>query len=247
MAVWRKIWQDSIAAGKETLLRNDQKGKIFEELKQQYPDDAMVVFEEAIAFDCMKIYKKAIELYQDAYKNLPVEHWKNNANFLLQKAIIKNTNQKIPKPTIAEAKYVETEDDLNSFKLSAYFYLHSYYYLPHNIRYLAISSMSRIDTESAMAIAIFRTCLEVSLKEIFYSEYHFDRDDKISHVIKLLSEDDKIDDYKSLFLEINDHGNDAVHDAKEFSPGAIARIIVLFDTEMEYLNNKYKEIYKTKK
>ena len=59
MAVWRKIWQDSIATGKKMLQKNDQKGKVFEELKQQYPDDAMVIFEEAIAFDCMKCYKQA--------------------------------------------------------------------------------------------------------------------------------------------------------------------------------------------
>ena len=48
MAVWRKIWQDSIKVGKETLLKNDQKGKLFEGLKQKYPNDAMVIFEEAI-------------------------------------------------------------------------------------------------------------------------------------------------------------------------------------------------------
>lgn len=71
MAEWRKIWQDSIEVGKEALLKNDQKGKLFDELKQKYPDDAMVIFEEAIAFDCMKIYPKAISLYQEAYEKLP--------------------------------------------------------------------------------------------------------------------------------------------------------------------------------
>ena len=33
MAVWREIWQESIATGKETLIKNDQKGKLFEELQ----------------------------------------------------------------------------------------------------------------------------------------------------------------------------------------------------------------------
>lgn len=243
MAVWRKIWQDSIEVGKEALLKNDQKGKLFEELKQKYPDDAMVIFEEAIAFDCMKIYPKAITLYQEACKNLPVAHWKDNANFLLKRAEIKSTNQKIPKTTLEEIHNI-TEDEIINYKMPAYFYLHSYYYLPHNIRYLAISSMSRIDTESAMAIAIFRTCLEVSLKMLFENKYHFDRDDKLSYIIKKLSEENEIDDMKNLFFEINEKGNDAIHDAKDFSPDQIAKIIVRFDIAMDYLNNKFKELEK---
>ena len=60
MAVWREIWQESIATGKETLIKNDQKGKLFEELKQKYPKDAMIIFEEAIAYDCQKNYKKLL-------------------------------------------------------------------------------------------------------------------------------------------------------------------------------------------
>lgn len=243
MAVWRKIWQDSIEVGKEALLKNDQKGKLFEELKQKYPDDAMVIFEEAIAFDCMKIYPKAITLYQEACKNLPVAHWKDNANFLLKRAEIKSTNQKIPKTTLEEIHNI-TEDEIINYKMPAYFYLHSYYYLPHNIRYLAISSMSRIDTESAMAIAIFRTCLEVSLRMLFENKYHFDRDDKLSYIIKKLSEENEIDDMKNLFFEINEKGNDAIHDAKDFSPDQIAKIIVRFDIAMDYLNNKFKELEK---
>ena len=243
MAVWRKIWQDSIKVGKETLLKNDQKGKLFEELKQKYPNDAMVIFEEAITFDCMKNYKRAIELYKKAYDELPVEHWQNNAKFLQNRAEIKSTNQNIPKKTVEEIHNISEEDIIN-YKLPAYFYLHTYYYLPHNIRYLAISSMSRIDTESAMAIAIFRTCLEVSLKIIFEDEYHFDREDKLSYIIKRLSDDNKIDDMKKLFLKINDKGNDAIHDAKEFTPDEIAKVIVRFDLVMEYLNNKFKELAK---
>lgn len=243
MAVWRKIWQDSIKVGKETLLKNDQKGKLFNELKQKYPEDAMVIFEEAIAFDCMKNYKKAIELYSNACENLPVEHWKNNAKFLKNRAEIKITNQTIPKATAEEIHNI-SEEEIIKYKMPAYFYLHSYYYLPHNIRYLAISSMSRIDTESAMAIAIFRTCLEVSLKMIFEDEYHFDREDKLSYIIKKLSDDNKIDDMKKIFLKINDKGNEAIHDAKEFTPEEIARVIVRFDLTMEYLNNKFKIIKK---
>lgn len=246
MAVWRKIWQDSIKVGKDTLLKNDQKGKLFDELKQKYPDDAMVIFEEAIAFDCMKNYKKAIELYHEACERLPVEHWKNNAKFLLQNAEIKSTKQNIQKP-IVEDIYNISDEEVISYKLSAYFYLHSYSYLPHNIRYLAISSMSRIDTESAMAIAIFRTCLEVSLKIVFEDEYHFDREDKLSFIIKKLSDDSKIDDMKTLFLKINDKGNEAIHDAKEFTPDEIAKVIIRFDSAMEYLNKKFKELEKIRK
>ena len=107
MAVWREIWQESITIGKETLLRNDQKGKLFEELRNKYPNDAMVIFEEAVAFDCMKNYKRAIELYQTALNELPVAHWKENANYLLSKTKIKSNGQKIPKLTLADVEKIK--------------------------------------------------------------------------------------------------------------------------------------------
>lgn len=243
MAVWRKIWQDSIKVGKETLLKNDQKGKLFEELKQKYPGDAMVYFEEAIALDCMKCYKNAIELYQKSYNDLPVEHWKNNANYLLQKAIIKNTNQKIPKLTERDVVRIKTgELTENDFKMFGYFYLHSYYHLPDNVRQLAISSMSRIDTESAMAIAIFRTCIEVTLKTVFKDEYNFTDDDSLKYVIDTLEEDKKIEEILSIIIKLRKAGNDAIHQVKVFSPDEIAQIIVYFDTAMEFLDKKLKDI-----
>lgn len=239
MAVWRKIWQDSIATGKKMLQKNDQKGKVFEELKQQYPDDAMVIFEEAIAFDCMKCYKQAIELYQKAVNELPVEHWKNNANYLLQKAMFKKANPNLPKLTIKDAAKLETgEYSENDFKMFGYFYLHSYYHLPDNVRQLAISSMSRIDTESAMAIAIFRTCIEVTLKKVFESDYHFTDDDSFAYVLDILEKDQKINEVLSTIKKLKEAGNKAVHQAKVFEPKEIAKIIVYFDTVMDYLDKK---------
>ena len=245
MAVWREIWQESIATGKETLIKNDQKGKLFEELKQKYPGDAMIIFEEAIAYDCQKNYKKAVELYDKACNELPVQHWKDNANYLRKKAEIKSANISLPKLTLDDVNKIDSgELSENDFKLFGYYYLHSYYYLPDNIRNLAISSISRIDTESAMAIAIFRTCIEVSLKEIFEPEYHFNDDDPLCSVINTLENDGKIEAMAQTFRKIKDKGNEAVHQAKVFQPKEIARIIVRFDTAMAYLNSKFKEAYK---
>lgn len=242
MSVWRQIWQDCISVGKETLLKNDQKGKLFEELKQKYPGDAMVFFEEAIALDCLKNYKKAIELYQTAYNELPVKHWKENANYLLQKAIIKNTNQTIPKLTVEDVKKINTNElNENDFKMFGYFYLHSYCHLPDNVRQLAISSMSRIDTESAMAIAIFRTCIEISLKKVFKEEYNFTDDDSLGYVIETLEKDNQINEILSPIKKIRKAGNDAIHQAKVFAPNEIAKIIVYFDIVMEHFDKKFKE------
>lgn len=245
MAVWRKIWQDSIATGKEMLLKNDQKGKIFEKLKQEYPGDAMIIFEEAIAFDCMKCYKQAIELYQKAINDLPVEHWKENARELCKKAERKSEKIQIPKLTIYDANNVKTEEAAINFKLDAYYYLHSYYYLPHNVRYLAISSMSRIDTESNMAIAIFRTCIEVSLKKAFEKEYNFSKEDKLSYIIRKLNAENKIEDMSSCFFKVNNMAIEAIHDAKTFTPKEIAQAIVYFDISMEFLNKLFAKIYKS--
>ncbi|MCR5062151.1 MAG: hypothetical protein K6A89_02605 [Treponema sp.] len=248
MAVWREIWQESIASGRQTLLQNDQKGKIFEELKQKYPDDAMVVFEEAITFDCMKNYKRAIELYKEAYNRLPVDHWKENANYLLQKAIIKNSNIKIPKLTRDDVVKIDSGELIeNDFKLFGYFYMHSYCYIPDNIRNLAISSISRIDTEASMAIAIFRTCVEVSLKDLFATDYNFTDDDNLQTVIETLDHDGRIDDMAKTFYKLKEKGNQAVHQAKTFLPKEVSRVIVNFDKAMEYFNYKFKELYKANK
>lgn len=247
MSIWRKIWQECITIGKETLLRNDQKGKLFEELREKYPNDAMVIFEEAITFDCMKNYKRAIELYQTAFNELPVNHWKDNANYLLQKARIKSTNQIIPKLTLDDVEKLKTAElSENDFKMFGYFYLHGYYHLPDNVRQLAISSMSMIDTESAMSIAIFRTCVEVTLKETFKLEYTFTDDDNLAYVLKKLEQDNQIEEILSVVKKLRDYGNDAIHQAKNFEPKEIAKIIVFFDTTMEYLNLKLKELAKSK-
>lgn len=51
-----------------------------------------------------------------------------------------------------------------------YFNIHSYSNLDDYVRYLAISSVSRIGSEPAMAIVIFRTCLEIGLWTYFEKE-----------------------------------------------------------------------------
>ena len=115
-----------------------------------------------------------------------------------------------------------------------------------NVRQLAISSMSRIDTESAMAIAIFRTCVEVTLKEIFKSKYNFTDDDNLAYVLKTLEQDNQIEEILSIVKELKDYGNKAIHQAKKFESQEIAKIIVYFDRTMEYLNLKLKELAKSK-
>ena len=52
---------------------------------------------------------------------------------------------------------------------------------------------------------------------------------------------DKIYEHTEEFYR--EKGNEAVHQAKVFQPKEIARIIVRFDTAMEYLNSKFKEAY----
>lgn len=241
MSIWREIWKEAINTGKDTLLKNDQKGKMFIELKEKYPEDAMIILEEAMTFDCMKNYKKAIELYEQAYMQLPVQHWKDTANYYLQKAKIKATGQIIPKlnnDDIIKLKSGElTEVD---FKLFGYFNLHSYYHMPHNIRYLAISSLSRIDSEPAIALIIFRTCMEISLKSIF-KEYNFSENDNLAEIISILKKDNKIYNMASYFRIIKDIGNEAAHQSKNFTSEEIAQAIVYFDIVMEYLNLQFKE------
>ncbi|MEE3411364.1 MAG: hypothetical protein VZQ47_08670 [Treponema sp.] len=171
MSEWRDIWKKSIIASKNSIIKKDQKLKFFfKDLENDYPDDKMVLFEEAITLDCLKNYDKAIELYEYVSMEntgLPVKHWRDAASFLLEICKIKKSKFPFPEDMKNLLKSGRCTDLLYRCEWNSFFLLHSYVNLPNHIRYLAISSMTRIDSESEASAIIFRTCMEEAYKKLY--------------------------------------------------------------------------------
>ena len=154
---WRDAWKKLIDASKKSVIKGDTTP--FDELTT-LQDDKMLLFEKAIALECMDKKteaKKYYELASDKKKGLPVKHWRKRARYFLDR--------------LNRGGFMTT--DLNTTQAlfnvqwDVYFNIHYYSNLDNYTRYLAISSVSRVGSEPAMAIVIFRTCLEIGLWTYF--------------------------------------------------------------------------------
>lgn len=234
MSEWRDIWKTSIETCQNTIKNKNNDGDLFKKLRNKkevddffqenepYKDDRMVDFEEGIACECLGLYDKAISIYtkvSDENNGLPVKHWRKRANFFLERATQKKQGRVFSDNLIDNLNLT----DLFNVQWNTYYYLHSFVYLPNHLRYLAISSISRIDSESQMAIVIFRTCMEEVLR-LFYPELyeqnkraHKDFDTFISTLYNRGAlftnnpEKNQLELEYELSNEIRVRGNDAAH------------------------------------
>ena len=154
---WRDAWNKLISVSRKSILTNDITH--FDELKT-LQEDKMLLFEKAIALECMNKKDAARELYakaSDEQNGLPVQHWRKRAKYFLERL---NRGGFMTTD-------INTMQPLYNIQWDVYFNIHYYSNLDDYTRYLAISSVSRIGSEPAMAIVIFRTCLEIGLWTYF--------------------------------------------------------------------------------
>lgn len=239
---WRYVWKESVIAGQKSILENDiELTEYFPALYEKYGDDRMIPFEQAITYECLGNFDKAKELYkQSADENLglPVKHWRKRAKYLYDRL---------------EGNVSEYNDDYRK-QWDTFKDIHTLKYLHPHIRYLAISSVSRINNEPEMAIVIFRTCLEISL-ELYWKE-HTDSSKTLGHTInKLFDKEDKEENYNAM-KKILYEGNLAAHPFKDlgfqelkertkekpfyYRPKEIIYILDAFKTVMKYCDKKAK-------
>ena len=153
---WREIWKELIATSKKAVLAPNKSGLVYFDALP-FQDDKMLLFEKAISYELLGMKNEAIEFYTkaaDIKEGLPVEHWRKRANYFLTR---------IKTQGICQTHEINLSSDLYTIQWNVFFNAHSFVFLDDYIRYLAISSISRIYTEPAMAVIIFRTCLEVGL------------------------------------------------------------------------------------
>ncbi len=265
---WRDIWQEIIETSKKNLLEQDVSYKSFSEIEEKYPNDKMVLFEKAITAECLGDAKTAKEFYEkasDEEKGLPVKHWRNRAAYFLRR---------IEKEGCRNYSKLDTKKSVENAQLDVYFNIHSFYYLEDYLRYLAISSVSRIHSEPAMAIVIFRTCLEIGLWTYFekdadeinnflknkkkmddYNEYEVDLKTLINQLHRrgLFDERETLNEYE-IYKDVKNDGNKAAHPGKlkigvppfKYSDKELIIVLDNFNKAMFYLNKHAKEQHQNK-
>lgn len=260
---WRDAWKLLIDASGETI-RNGKPDNTepFDNLTD-LQDDKMLLFEKAIAYECLGNANKAKEFYalaSDKKEGLPVEHWRKRAKYFLNRLEV-NGNECVENLSINS---LNTNQTVENVQWDLYYNIHSYTYLDDYIRYLAISSVSRVYSEPAMAIVIFRTCLEIALwtyfekdaEEInnsFVLQYKKDPDFEISlkslinglYKRKLFPKKENDE-----FYQLKKYGDNAAHPGKikneppfKYKDEQLIKIFESFNKTMYYLNEHAKEKY----
>ena len=252
--VWRDIWKEMIEASGTDLKNKSKDLPTFQTIEKKYPTDKMILFEKAIALEVLGNRESATKYYSDAAdenNGLPVKHWRKRAKYFLDR---------ITQRGCCCTTDLNPLDSCKAIQWNVYYNIHSYCFLDPYIRYLAISSVSRVHSEPAMAIVIFRTCLEIGLWTYFENECNqfntnYQRrhktnktiglDDLLSDMFKTGTLHNCNDEYKT-YDKIRYEGNIAAHpgrikeNKKPFNYTDEELIIVLdyFNKTMRYLNKR---------
>ncbi len=251
--VWRDIWQEMIeASGKDI---KDQKRDLpeLQIIEKKYPNDKMILFEKGIAYEVLGDRENALLYYtkaSDENTGLPVKHWRKRSKYFLDYL---DNNRCHPFGDLNKNQQFE------NVQLDTYFNIHSYCHINTYIRYLAISSVSRLHSEPAMAIVIFRTCLEIGLWTYFEKDVEEINDDfrktqKDGYDInldKLLTQmNDKglftIKDEFETYNHIKKEGNKAAHPGKmkedvkpfKYKDPELIEILYDFNKMLKILNER---------
>ncbi len=237
MSEWKNIWRESIEASRRTIIEDPKCKNFFKELCKKYPKDKMVLFEKAISLDWLKNYSDAIELYEKVSSEndgLPVEHWRDIASFLLERCKEKKEKRPLPNELkeFLAIGFNGNRDLIYCYQWNAFYLLHNFTKLPAHVRYLAISSITRIDSEPEMSVIIFRSCMEESFKKL-----HPERKDTISWLDEFVKSSILPKEYIGLSNMLRKNGNKAIHHGE--IENSIDDIIFSFVTMMKYCNEEF--------
>jgi len=144
---WRRIWKQSIHAGKLLAVGRKNGEDEFAELKRQYPNDGMVHYERGEALEYLARFEEAVQEYTAAQELFPVPKWKNVAAESLRRAAARGKNPH------------------QGPQWRVFHMLHACPHLPDKVRYFGICAVSRIDAEPEMAAGAIRACRDLLLGE----------------------------------------------------------------------------------
>jgi len=255
-AEWREIWKECVDASQKTILsQSDDKNKFFSELYAEYGDDRMIAFEKAITLECLGKNDEAQKLYiqsADEKEGLVVSHWRKRAKYLSERHSIK----------------VADYQDYYCVQWDIFYNIHTYSFLHPHIRYLAISSVSRVNNEPEMAVVIFRTCLEICL-ELYWDASLDGKDNTLGPKVESLFKGKVENKTYTALRTIVEEGNLAAHPFKpmkyekgdtqvkknqpkkndrtkekpfEYKNKDISQILKAFDIVMKFCNDKASKV-----
>lgn len=261
MSKWRNIWKKSIETCQKAVMNrkveeefSKLRNTVADDNTKPYENDRMVDFEEGIAYECIGEIDKAIDIYTKVSSpdGLPVKHWRERAEFCLNRANAKKNGKRYAdffKDNFVTEDF-SSESTLEKIQWEAFYELHIFTYIPSYIKYLAISSMSRIDSEPEMAIVIFRTCLEDIVRVLYPTEYEENENNRktlgpllvnLFNSGILFSKGNNTDFKKDVCKIIKDRGDDAAHGNDiDYSPKYISETILYF---IEILEKAEHEIW----
>jgi tetratricopeptide (TPR) repeat protein len=144
---YREIWYLALKLNQKMVLHNDISGKYFDDLFIKYPNDGMLFYERAEAYECLGLMDKAKNDYEKALFYFPNPKWKKVAYEGLKR--IQNRYG-------SQMKKGEIDQKWNFFHQ-----VNSFVYVPHEIRSFSLSSLERFGEEKRLAIGELRICLEM--------------------------------------------------------------------------------------
>jgi tetratricopeptide (TPR) repeat protein len=162
MSTWRKIWTEAISANHELCLNRSKGESAFRRLLEAHPDDGMIYYERAEAYEYLNELDAAEADYKTAEKYFPVMHWKTVAREGIARIQLKKQ----------AAKAASTLP--NDTQWGIFHRVHAVPQIPHEIRVDALSAIARFDSEPHIAAAQLRLCLEqlvVALLEKIHVDY----------------------------------------------------------------------------
>ena len=149
---FREIWHKAIKTNQKMVLSKDNSGMPFDNLFMKHPNDGMLFYERAEAYECLGDFDKAKNDYVMALFHFPNPKWKNVAYEGLIRIQNVTGNQK---------KRRKLDRRWNYFHR-----VHGFVYIPHNIRIFVLSALERYEEEKRLSIGELRICIEILTRNI---------------------------------------------------------------------------------
>lgn len=149
---YRPIWGEAIKANQAMLHDRDAGNRQFRRLFELHPDDGMIFYERAEAFEHLGLLDEAEADYKHAERFLTSPHWKDVARLAVVRVDRRRTKAGVPSCGVLQ--------------WDLFHRAHGVREIPHEIRKRALSAISRAASEPESAAGELRWCIEQIVNKI---------------------------------------------------------------------------------
>jgi len=133
MSKWRNIWHDAVDANSEMMNDTDSGLIEFYQLLKDHPDDGMIYYERAEAYEYLGQKTEALKDYQIAKDKLPRAKWNKLAEF----GICRLNNSEFPEVEESYKEWASNYHLLHQMKNLAFYKTN---------KFLIVSALAKIET-----------------------------------------------------------------------------------------------------